>query len=493
MTVYVIEFYLEVERALRVLDGAILVLCGVSGVQSQTLTVDRQMKRYNIPRIAFINKLDRMGANPWKVLDGLRVQLKLPATAVQIPIGLDSNFEGVVDIINREAFHFNGVKGTEITTSPVPTSLVEECEEKRKELIERLAEVDDDIAELFISEIEPSPEQIRTAIRKQTIARKFVPVFMGSAFKNKGVQKLLDGVIDYLPAPTEVESIAFDLDNNEAETKLTCDPKAPLVALAFKLQESRFGQLSYLRIYQGILRRGEMVVNVVSGKKVKLPRLVRMHSSEMEDVEEAGAGDVVACFGVECASMDTFTDGTVNLAMKSMFVPAAVMSISVKPKTSAMMTNFSKAVGKFSREDPTLRVTLDDKTQETIMSGMGELHLDIYVERMKREYGVECITGKPSVNFKETILQKSGFNYLHKKQSGGAGQFARVVGYIEPLEEELIKKGIDFEFENGVVGTNVSLQLIFLLWITPVGNVDLMCIDSSRIHSELPKGRQGGL
>lgn len=274
-----VDFTIEVERALRVLDGAVLVLCGVSGVQSQTLTVDRQMKRYSIPRLAFINKLDRMGANPYKVISGLRSQLKLPAAAIQIPIGLDSAFEGVIDIINREAVHFTGEKGIVVQRSPVPASLVKECEEKRLELIERLAEVDDEIAEMFIGEVEPSADQIRAAIRRQTIARNFVPVLMGSAYKNKGVQLLLDAVNDFLPCPTEVKSIAYDLSNNEAEVPLVCDPSAPLVALAFKLQESRFGQLSYLRIYQGTLRRGEMVINVVSGKKVKLPRLVRMHSN----------------------------------------------------------------------------------------------------------------------------------------------------------------------------------------------------------------------
>lgn len=455
-----VDFTIEVERALRVLDGAVLVVCGVSGVQSQTLTVDRQMKRYQVPRLAFINKLDRMGANPWKAIEGLRKELSLAATAVQIPMGLEAEHIGVVDLLTREAVTFLGEKGTEVKRAPLPEAYKEQCEEKRKELVERLAEVDDDIAEIFINEQDPTTEQLKTAIRKQTITRKFVPVFMGSAYKNRGVQLLLDGVNDYLPAPSEVENIALDVDKDEKEVKLTCDPKAPLVALAFKLEESRFGQLTYIRIYQGTLKKGMNVINMNNSKKVKIPRIVRMHSNEMQDVDSAGAGDVVAVFGVECASMDTFTSGEVKYSMVSMFVPKPVMSLSVKPKDSQMSGNFSKAIGKFTREDPTLRVSVDSKTKETIMSGMGELHLEIYVERMKREYNVECITGSPSVNFKETVTKKSPFSYLHKKQSGGSGQYARVIGYVEPLEEEVTKKGIEFEFENRVIGTNIPPEFI---------------------------------
>ena len=456
-----VDFTIEVERALRVLDGAILVICGVSGVQSQTLTVDRQMKRYGVPRVSFINKLDRMGANPWKAIVGLRNELRLPAAAVQVPIGLEAAHEGVVDLITREAVYFRGDKGTEVQReAAIPESVAELVEEKRRELIERLADIDDEIAELFISEEEPSVEQLHAAIRRQTVARKFVPVFMGSAFKNKGVQLLLDGVAHYLPAPVEVENKALDVKNNEAEVVLACDPAAPLVALAFKLEESRFGQLTYIRVYQGTLKKGMNVVNMSNGKKVKIPRLVRMHSNEMQDVDSASAGDVVAVFGVDCSSMDTFTDGQVEYSMVSMFVPKPVMSLSVKPKDSQMANNFSKAIGKFTREDPTLRISVDPKTKETIMSGMGELHLEIYVERMKREYNVECVTGNPSVNYKETVGAKAQFNYLHKKQSGGSGQYAKVIGFIEPLDEDEVKKGLEFVFENQVIGTNIPPEFI---------------------------------
>jgi len=414
----------------------------------------------------------------------LRTQLRLGAAFMQVPMGLESDHEGVIDVVERKAIYFTGDKGVEVVRKPIPAEYVDQCEETRSELIERLADIDDDVAECFVNEEEPSVELIKAAVRRQTIAQKFVPVFMGSAFKNKGVQVLLDGVNDYLPSPVDVNNKCLDLDKEEAEVGLVCDPDASLVALAFKLEESRFGQLTYLRIYQGTLRKGAYIVNTNSRKKLKVPRLVRMHSNEMEDIDHASAGDVVATFGMDCASMDTFTDGTVNYSMVSMFVPNPVMSLSVKPKNNQLASNFSKAmgmtachaiqcrvtfrltplinhpIGKFTREDPTLRVIVNEKTSETILSGMGELHLEIYIERMKREYNVECITGNPSVNYKETILSRSKIDYLHKKQSGGSGQYAKIIGYIEPLEEELLKKGVSFEFDNQVVGTNIPPEFI---------------------------------
>lgn len=365
-----------------------------------------------------------------------------------------------MDLITRQAVYFEGDKGLTIVRGPIPEDLITQCEEKRKELVERLAEADDEIAELFINEEDPTAEQLKAALRRSTIARTFVPVFMGSAYKNKGVQLLLDGVADYLPSPPEVGNIALDQSQDEREINLICDADKPLVALAFKLEESRFGQLTYIRVYQGTLKKGQYATNMTTGKKVKIPRLVRMHSNEMQDVESASAGDVVAVFGVECSSMDTFTDGTVQYSMVSMFVPKPVMSLAIKPKDNSKAANFSKAIGKFTREDPTLRVSIDDKTKETIMSGMGELHLEIYVERMKREYGVETITGSPSVNYKETVAKRGIFSYLHKKQSGGSGQYAKVVGFVEPLDEESMKKGIDFEFENQIIGTSIPPEYI---------------------------------
>lgn len=452
-----VDFTIEVERALRVLDGGILVLCGVSGVQSQSLTVDRQMKRYNVPRLAFINKLDRQGSNPWKVIGDLRDQLKLNASAVQIPIGLENEHEGVVDLIEDKTYRFDGVKGEVVEVGEdIPEDVKELIEEKKMELFERLADVDDEIAELFLMEEMPTKEQWKEAIRRTVISCEFVPVFMGSAFKNKGVQPLLDGVIDYLPEPVEKPNFALDRTKEEEPVRISGKSEDPLLALAFKLEETQFGQLTYMRIYQGTLKKGNHIVNVSDGKKIKLARIVRMHSDDMEEIDEAGAGEVCAMFGIDCKSMDTFSGGSTDLVMSSMFVPEPVMSLSIKPTNSKMQNAFGKALGKFTKEDPTLRVKVDDETKETIISGMGELHLEVYIERMKREYNVEVTSGQPNVSYKETINQRTEFNWLHKKQSGGSGQYAKVIGYVEPIPEEELKE-IDArnEFVNECIGTNI--------------------------------------
>ena len=451
-----VDFTIEVERALRVLDGGILVLCGVSGVQSQSLTVDRQMKRYNVPRLAFINKLDRQGSNPTKVINDLRNQLKLNASQVQIPIGLEDKHTGVVDLIKNKSYTFDGERGETIVEGEVPDDMKDLVIEKRMELIEKLADVDDEIGELFLMEEEPTEVQLKEAIRRQTIACKFVPVFMGSAFKNKGVQSLLDGVIDYLPEPSEKSNFALDRSKDEALVEVSCSKEDPLLALAFKLEETQFGQLTYMRIYQGMLKKGNQIHNVNDGKKIKLARIVRMHSNDMEEIDEAHAGDVVAMFGVDCRSMDTFSDGDMTLAMSTMFVPEPVMSLAVKPAETKMQNNFAKALTKFTKEDPTLRVKVDSETKETVLSGMGELHLEVYIERMRREYNVDCISGQPNVNYKETIAARAEFDWLHKKQSGGSGQYAKVSGYIEPMTEEEIKElGKPNEFKNKCIGTNI--------------------------------------
>jgi len=358
-----------------------------------------------------------------------------------------------VDLVKWRSIRFSGEKGDDITYGDVPAELVDKAMEKRKELIEYISEVDEEIAEKFLMEEDPSPEELGAAIRRATVALKFVPLFLGSAFKNKGVQALLDGVVDYLPNPLEVTNVALDLNKNEAPVVLTGNPAGPFVGLAFKLEEGRFGQLTYIRVYDGTIRKGDVILNTTTQKKVKVPRLVRMHSDDMEDVTEASAGDIVALFGVDCASGDTFTNGKVNFAMTSMKVPDPVMSLAVTPKSRDSTTQFSKALNRFQREDPTFRVALDKESGETIISGMGELHLEIYVERMNREYKVECDTGKPQVNFRETITSRATFDYLHKKQSGGSGQYGRVAGYIEPMDdEEIAEAGGDFVFENGIVG-----------------------------------------
>ena len=461
-----VDFTIEVERALRVLDGAILVLCSVGGVQSQSITVDRQMRRYGVPRLCFVNKCDRTGADPWRVLEQVRSKLKLNAAAVHVPVGLEDKHDGVVDLVRNEAVTFSGPNGSDIVVNPVPESLAPLVARKRKELIETVAEVDETLGEIFLMGLEPSVDELKAAIRRATVARTFAPLFMGSAFKNRGVQLLLDGVVDYLPAPHEVENVALDLDKEEAPVVLKTDSKAPLVGLAFKLEEGRFGQLTYLRIYQGTIAKGATIVNTSTGKKIKVPRLVRMHSEEMEDVDEAKAGEIVALFGVDCKSGDTFAAPGTNVAMTSMRVPEPVMSLAVSPKSRAESANFSKALSRFQREDPTFKVRLDEESGQTIISGMGELHLDIYVERMRREYKCEVDVGEPRVNYRECITAKASFDYLHKKQSGGSGQYGRVVGYVEPLSEEELKalnassgnedKTNNIVFENGIIGNAIS-------------------------------------
>lgn len=428
-----IDFTIEVERALRVLDGAVLVVCAVSGVQSQTVTVDRQMRRYNVPRVTFINKMDRMGANPFKAIEQLNSKLKLPAAAVQVPIGAESELKGVVDLLDMKAYYNKGDNGQIIESGPIPEELKSLAEEKRQVLIETLADVDEHMAEIFLEEKEPTIQEMKDAIRRATIARKFTPVLMGSALANTGVQHVLDAIVDYLPNPSEVLNTGLDIAHEEAKVNLIPSVQQPFVGLAFKLEEGKYGQLTYIRVYQGRLKKGSYITNVKTGKKVKVSRLVRMHSNEMEDVDEVGSGEICATFGIDCSSGDTFSDSTLQYSMSSMFVPDAVVSLSITPK-SKDSTNFSKALNRFQKEDPTFRVRFDPESKETVISGMGELHLEIYVERMKREYNVECITGKPQVSYRESITIPSEFDYTHKKQSGGAGQYARIIGDLSPVE-----------------------------------------------------------
>lgn len=452
-----VDFTIEVERALRVLDGAVLVLCAVAGVQSQSITVDRQMKRYNVPRLAFINKMDRAGANPFRVKDMLRDKLGHNAWMVNYPIGAEDQFKGCVDLIAMEAVYFDGDNGENLRREPIPAELVEKCKEARHDLVGALADFDDALAEKFLEEKEVTAAEIIPVLRKATMSLKFTPVFVGTAFKNKGVQLLLDGVTRYLPNPAESVNKGLDQRKNEEEVILKSDPKLPLVALAFKLEDGRYGQLTYMRIYQGTLKKGDFITNVVNQRKVKIPRLVRMNANEMVDEESASAGDIVALFGVECASGDTFTDGTVDITMTSMFIPAAVMSLAVAPKNRDGQVNFSKALQKFTKEDPTFRVHRDEESNETLISGMGELHLEIYTERMKREFGVEVTIGQPQVAYRETITKQAKLDYTHKKQTGGSGQFAKLQGIMEPLPSDAV---LNYEFVNEVVGGSIPREYI---------------------------------
>lgn len=465
-----VDFTIEVERALRVLDGAILVLCGVAGVQSQSITVDRQMRRYKVPRVAFVNKLDRSGANPFKVCDALREKLRLNSVMAQLPIGLEENHVGVVDLVTMKAYYNEGEAGEKVVEKEIPEDMKADAEKYRAELIGAAADFDEELGEKYLMEEEPTVDELKRAIRKGVVSLQLTPVFCGSAYKNKGVQKLLDGVEDYLPAPNQVKSNALDLDKNEEKVALESDPEKPLVMLAFKLEESRFGQLTYMRIYQGTVKKGDFIHNTSSEKKLKVPRLVYMHSDEMQDIEEAKAGDIVAVFGVDCASGDTFTDGTVNYSMTSMFVPSAVISLAIRPKDKTQAGNFSKALNKFTKEDPTFRVHRDEESNETIISGMGELHLEVYVERMKREFKCEVVTGQPQVAYRETIGRQGAFDYTHKKQTGGSGQFAKVVGSIKPLvkaesaddsnNDDSTEEESSYKFNNNIVGGRIPREYI---------------------------------
>lgn len=457
-----VDFTVEVERALRVLDGAVLVLCGVGGVQSQSITVDRQMKRYEVPRVCFINKLDRQGADPFRVIQQVREKLHLNAAAVQMPLGIEDQLNGVVDLVKMNAIRFEGDSGEKPVECEIPDKYMDQAKEKRRELIERLGEFDETIEERYLMEEDPTEEEMRSAIRRGVIDLKFTPVFMGSAFKNKGVQPLLDGVVSYLPNPSQVTMHANVVKPGEEDAKehekmlLRSDSSKELVGLAFKLEESQYGQLTYMRVYQGTLKRGDTIINTRDNKRrIKVPRLVRMHSNEMEEVNSVKAGEICAMFGVDCASGDTFTNGSM-LSLESMYVPEPVVSLSVEPSNRSD-PGFSKALQRFQKEDPTFRVKLDAESGQTIVSGMGELHLDIYVERMRREYNCPVKTGRPYVAYRETIQNLGTFDYLHKKQTGGAGQYARVIGRIEPLPPDHPEK---FEFHNHVIGNNIPPNFI---------------------------------
>lgn len=513
-----VDFTVEVERALRVLDGAILVLCSVGGVQSQTMTVTRQMKRYRVPCLAFINKLDRQNANPQRVLEQLRDKLKFDAAMLQIPIGLESKLNGVIDLINEESIYFEGQVGEKVRRSiEIPTEYKAMVRDKRNELIETLSNVDDELGQMFLEDIKPTNEQIQEAVTRTTLARKFVPVLCGSALKNKGVQPLLDAVIDYLPNPTQVINYAIDEsdakhnsnDNQEEDLELAgmakkmsasakvkrgtkkqetsqlstsllktkakkkddqisdahkviCDPersdKHPLIALAFKLEAGKFGQLTYLRIYQGCLKKGEFAYNTRTNQRIKISRLVRMHSNEMQEIDEAFAGDICAVFGVDCASGDSFVaDPDLKLSMESIYVPDPVITMSIKPKDSKSADYFFKGIKRFTREDPTLRYDYDRESEESVISGMGELHLEIYAQRLEREYKCPVILGKPKVAFTESLLKPCTFDYLHKRQSGGAGQYGHIIGVIEPLPTS---HNTNLMFHDETSGPNIPKQFI---------------------------------
>ncbi|RKX97182.1 MAG: elongation factor G [Spirochaetes bacterium] len=449
-----VDFTIEVERALRVLDGAVLVLCSVAGVQSQSITVDRQLKRYGVPRVAFVNKTDRTGANPYKVRDQLEEKLGLNSVMMQVPIGLEDKHVGVIDLVAMKALYFDGDENYAVRETEIPSELADEAAEKREIMLEAVSMFDDELMEKVMEGEDVPEELLNKAIRTGTLANELVPVYIGSAYKNKGVQPLLDAVIRYLPSPPDIENKALDLDNDEEEVILPSDPSKPPVALAFKLEDGQYGQLTYIRIYQGTIKKGADLFNVRNKRKFKVGRLVRMHSNSMEDISEAGVGDIVALFGVDCASGDTFCGGDLNYSMTSMFVPNPVISLSVQPKDKAASDKMAKALNRFTKEDPTFRTYVNPETNDTIIQGMGELHLEVYIERMRREYQAEVDTGAPQVAYREAISKKVEWEYTHKKQTGGSGQYAKIKGIMEPL------KGENYEFVTKIKGGNIPTEYI---------------------------------
>ena len=431
-----VDFTVEVERSLRVLDGAVLVLCSVGGVQSQSMTVDRQMKRYHVPRLAFINKMDRTGANPESVIDQVREKLGADAVAMQIPIGKEENFEGVVDLVTMKALYFDGSNGENIREEEIPAELADEASAARSHMLEGLSMYSDELMELLLSEEEVHEALIHKICRGATIGQGFTPVFMGSAFKNKGVQPLIDAVNRYLPTPLDHEVKASKVDNPDEKIALESDPQKPFVGMAFKIVDDEYGQLTFMRIYQGTIGKGEQYINQRTGKKERFSRIVRMHSDKREEIDTASAGDIVAIMGIDCASGDTYCKEAGYCNLENIFVADPVIKMSINPSSRDNADKLGKALQRFRKEDPTFQVFTDEETSETVIAGMGELHLEVYVERIKREYGVEVEVGAPKVSYRESGTLPFAFDHKRKKQTGGSGQYGHIKGVISPMTDE---------------------------------------------------------
>ena len=452
-----VDFTIEVERSLRVLDGAVLVLCAVGGVQSQSLTVDRQMRRYNVPRLAFINKMDRTGADAYRVTKMMKEKLNTDAIMMQIPIGAGETFSGGIDLVNMKKLRFDGLQGEICVEEEIPADMLEQAKTARHAMLEGLSMYSDEMMELLLSEEEVSSELIHKVVKQACQTQGMTPVFVGSAFKNKGVQPLLDAVCRYLPSPLDREIKARRVDDETQRMVLTPDPNAPFVGMAFKIVEDPYGQLTFMRIYQGKIAKGEMYVNQRTGRKERFSRIVRMHADTREEIDTAEPGDIVAIMGIDCASGETYSTERDYCSLESMFVPQPVIKVSVNPASRADADKMVKALQRFRKEDPTFQVYNDEETSETIICGMGELHLEIYVERMRREYKVEVTVGAPKVSYREAPGEKVDFNYKHKKQTGGSGQFAHIVGSLSPIDTE---GEVTFIFEEHIVGGRIPKQFV---------------------------------
>jgi elongation factor G len=451
-----VDFTIEVERSMRVLDGVIAVFCSVGGVQPQSETVWRQADRYRVPRIAFINKMDRTGANFYRVHDQMRDRLRANAIAIQLPIGAENDFKGIIDLVHMRAYMYNNDQGTDIQETDIPAEMQEKAEEYRVKLVEAVSETDDNLMTKYFEGEELTTDEIRTALRKGTVAGTIVPVLCGSAFKNKGVQLMLDAVVDYLPAPSEVPPIQGTLLNGDTVER-RADDNEPLSALAFKIMADPYGRLTFVRVYSGILKKGSYVLNATKNKKERISRLVVLKADDRQDVEELRAGDLGAALGLkDTLTGDTITDEGSPVILESLFIPEPVISVAVEPKTKNDMDKLSKALQSLSEEDPTFRVNVDPETNQTVIAGMGELHLEILVDRMLREFKVEANVGAPQVAYRETI--RKGVNKVEGKfirQSGGKGQYGHVVINLEPGEP-----GTGFEFVSKIVGGIVPKEYI---------------------------------
>ena len=452
-----VDFTVEVERSLRVLDGAVLVLCAVGGVQSQSMTVDRQMKRYHVPRLAFINKMDRTGSDPRRVVAQVREKLDCDAVLMQLPIGKEDKFEGVIDLVSRKAMYFDGDNGEVVREEEIPAHLVEEAVKERQHMLESLAMYSDELMELLLSEEEVSEELIHNVIRSAVIGQDATPVYLGSAYKNKGVQLLLDAVTRYLPSPLDRQINAKRHDDPTQAQPLTPDPQATAVGMAFKLVEDPYGQLTFLRVYQGTFEKGQMYYNQRTGRKERASRIVKMHADKRAEIDKAEAGDIVAMMGIDCASGDTYAAQPKYCTLENMFLPDPVIKMAISPISRDGADKLSKALQRFRKEDPTFHVSTDEETAETVIAGMGELHLEIYVERIRREYGVDVEVGAPKVSYREAPTKVAQYNYKHRKQTGGSGQFAHIVGRLEPIVEETEET---FIFEDDVTGGRIPKEYI---------------------------------
>ncbi|EDX73500.1 translation elongation factor G [Coleofasciculus chthonoplastes PCC 7420] len=450
-----VDFTIEVERSMRVLDGVIAVFCSVGGVQPQSETVWRQADRYKVPRIAFVNKMDRTGANFFKVYEQLRDRMRTNAVAIQIPIGSESDFHGIVDLVQMRARIYTNDLGTDMQDTEIPEKVQELAQEYRVKLIEAVAETDEALLEKYLAEEELTEAEIRSALRKGTIAGTIVPVLCGSAFKNRGVQLLLDGVVDYLPSPQEVPPIQGLLPDGTTDNRPAKD-EAPLSALAFKIMSDPYGRLTFMRVYSGILRKGSYILNSTKDQKERISRLIILKSNERIEVDELRAGDLGAAIGLkQTTTGDTICGEEAPIILESLYIPEPVISVAVEPKTKQDMEKLSKALQSLSEEDPTFRVSIDPETNQTVIAGMGELHLEILVDRMLREFKVEANVGAPQVAYRETIRKSVQAEGKFIRQSGGKGQYGHVVIELEPGET-----GSGFEFVSKIVGGSVPREFI---------------------------------